>query len=127
MKFQEFLDQVLPDKADQMVLQTFVGWNNPMIKIRFCGFGATGKSTMFRIITAVFPQFLNRIDHLNECSKEINALYFTKIIPANGMIFDLPDQIVRNDKDAILEWAKDGSKLTAGDLSEAVLNSIIGE
>jgi len=127
MQFQEFLDQVLPDKASQATLQFFVGKDIPGSTIKFCGDRATGKSTMYWIITKVFPQFNNRIDHIGECKGLENALYFTNIIPTNEMICWLDKKIVLNDADAIKSWAKVGADMTSGELSEIVLNSIIGD
>ncbi|MDD2267670.1 hypothetical protein [Sulfuricurvum sp.] len=128
MQFQEFLDQVLPDKGSQATLQFFVGKNIPGSTIKFRGVSPSGKTTMERIITGVFPDFNDRIDHNNETKNNlVNAIYFTNMISANDMIFGLYEEIIANDRDSIVKWAKEGADMTPGELSEIVLNSIIGE
>lgn len=70
MKFQEFLDQVLPDESEQIRLRDSVCRGESLI---FCGIG-TGKTTLQNMIRSHYPSV--RVICVNECKDKRNVFGF---------------------------------------------------
>lgn len=114
MKFQEFLDQVLPDKADQNDLQDLcIEHFNPDIPpklILLVGEQRSGKTALENIFKSAVPNFKNTIITANEQNR-MEGYVFCIPLP-NRFYFDSKDiqDIIDNDQSSIKNFMTGAKK-----------------
>lgn len=108
MQFQEFLDQVLPDKKDQDDLQEVCGKEGKVII--FCGAHRVGKSALKNIIEKCVPNFKNTIITTND---QLGMQgYVFRFNSSRTIYFDSGDiqSIIKNDQQSVINFINGESK-----------------